>query len=80
MLALVMDFIYRPAPVDVDNFKVFRGHSGRGTPGPIPNPEVKPSCADGTARVTVWESRSPRTLLTTKAVHSGRLLLFSHGG
>src|ERR671910_676284 len=37
---------------------MFRGHSGGGTPGPIPNPEVKPSSADGTARATVWESRS----------------------
>ena len=39
---------------------LFRGHSGEGTPGPIPNPEVKLSSADGTARETVWESRSPR--------------------
>ncbi len=28
------------------------------TPVPIPNTEVKPSSADGTALVTVWESRS----------------------
>ena len=26
------------------------GHGGRGTPGPMPNPEVKPASADG----TVW--------------------------
>ena len=32
-----------------------------GTPGPIPNPEAKPSSADGTALVRVWESRSPPT-------------------
>ena len=32
--------------------------SGRGTPGSIPNPEVKPASTDGTAWVTVWESRS----------------------
>src|SRR4029077_18498340 len=36
----------------------FGGHGGGGTPGPIPNPEVKPSSADGTARETEWESRS----------------------
>ena len=30
----------------------------RETPGPIPNPEVKPHSVDGTARVTVWESRT----------------------
>ena len=29
------------------------------TPGPIPNPEAKPHCADGTALDRVWESRSP---------------------
>ena len=28
------------------------------TPVPIPNTEVKPLIADGTARVTVWESRT----------------------
>ena len=33
-------------------------HSGRETPGPIPNPEAKPASADGTALVTVWESRT----------------------
>ena len=29
----------------------------RVTPVPIPNTEVKPVGADGTARVTAWESR-----------------------
>ena len=29
-----------------------------GTPGPIPNPEVKPTRADGTAGATLWESRA----------------------
>ncbi|MEY3686291.1 MAG: hypothetical protein RLZZ73_149, partial [Actinomycetota bacterium] len=32
--------------------------SERETPGPIPNPEVKPLSVDGTARVTLWESRT----------------------
>ncbi len=32
--------------------------SGGGIPGPIPNPAVKPSSADGTFLVTGWESRS----------------------
>ncbi len=31
----------------------------RATPVPIPNTVVKPLIADGTARVTVWESRTP---------------------
>ena len=39
--------------------KVFPGlASGGATPVPIPNTVVKPSSADGTARETVWESRS----------------------
>src|ERR1700761_3774444 len=35
------------------------GHSEGETPGPIPNPEVKPFCADGTAREASWEIRTP---------------------
>ena len=31
----------------------------RETPGPIPNPEVKPFSADGTATERLWESRTP---------------------
>ena len=34
------------------------GVAGGATPVPIPNTEVKPSRADGTALVTAWESRS----------------------
>ena len=34
------------------------GHSGGATPGPIPNPEVKPSNADDTAWAAGWESRT----------------------
>ena len=34
------------------------GHRRRVTPVPIPNTEVKPATADGTACVGVWESRS----------------------
>src|SRR5690349_24054643 len=40
---------------------VVGGCGGGGTPGPIPNPEAKPSSADGTALGRVWESRSPPT-------------------
>ena len=35
------------------------GYAEGVTPVPIPNTEVKPLWADGTARVAVWESRSP---------------------
>ena len=38
--------------------EILGGHSGGVTPDPIPNSEVKPSSADGTAWETVWESRS----------------------
>lgn len=34
------------------------GHGWRETPGPIPNPEVKPPHADGTAHASGWESRT----------------------
>ncbi len=30
--------------------------SGSETPGPIPNPEVKPACDEGSARVTWCEN------------------------
>ena len=41
----------RPAPE-------FAGdHTARVTPVPIPNTEVKPRWADGTARESVWERR-----------------------
>ena len=40
--------------------KRFLGGYAEGvTPVPIPNTEVKPLRADDTARVAVWESRSP---------------------
>src|SRR5881398_2451194 len=39
--------------------KSYGGHSERETPGPIPNPEVKPFSADGTATERLWESRTP---------------------
>ena len=35
------------------------GYAEGVTPVPISNTEVKPLRADGTARVAVWESRSP---------------------
>ena len=38
------------------------GYGERVTPVPIPNTEVKPLIADGTARVAVWESRTLPTL------------------
>lgn len=45
---------------DLCGFKgLFGGESGSDTPGPIPNPVVTASSADGTAPEGVWESRTP---------------------
>ncbi len=38
--------------------KISGGDIEEATPDPIPNSEVKLLGADGTARVTVWESRT----------------------
>ena len=46
--------------------KSYGGHSERETPGPIPNPEVKPFSADGTATERLWESRTPPDILSTR--------------
>ena len=47
--------------------KSYGGHSEGEIPGPIPNPEVKPFSADGTAVVRLWESRTPPDILFTRA-------------
>ena len=43
------------------------GDSKEDPPVPFPNTEVKLFCADGTARATMWESRSPPISLYKKA-------------
>ena len=44
--------------VEFVNASKFAGdHTARVPPVPIPNTEVKPRWADGTARVSVWEIR-----------------------
>src|SRR5262245_38202695 len=40
------------------DFKFSGDRTERVTPVPIPNTEVKPLWADGTARATAWETRS----------------------
>ena len=56
----------------------YGGHSERETPGPIPNPEVKPFSADGTATARSWESRTPPDILCSSPASSeAGLLAFS---
>src|SRR3954468_21307637 len=55
--------------------KSYGGHSERETPGPIPNPEVKPFSADGTATERLWESRTPPDILVRRAIPKGMALL-----
>ena len=48
----------------ISDFCFYGGHSKEDPPVPIPNTEVKLFSADGTARATVWESRSPPFFIT----------------
>ena len=47
-----------PPMTETPGTKFPGGHRSRVTPVPIPNTEVKPATADGTARAGGWESRS----------------------
>jgi hypothetical protein len=57
--------------------RVFKdgGYSGKVTPVPIPNTEVKLTHADGTVPATEWQSRSPPSLNTLTLFFYPRLLL-----
>ena len=46
--------------------KSYGGLSEREIPGPIPNPEVKPLSADGTATEGLWESRTSPDILSRR--------------
>ena len=62
--------------------KVSGGHSCGVTPVPIPNTEVKPDTADGTAWETAWESRSlPAVMVEPDVVetHDVGLVVFLAG-
>ena len=48
----------------VSNWVCVGGFSVEGTPGPVPIPVAKLDCADGTAIVGLWESKTPPTLIT----------------
>ena len=51
-------------------FDNFGGHSGGGTPLPIPNREVKPASADGTRGASPRESRTPPNSLNARLVRA----------
>ena len=57
--------------------KSYGGHGERETPGPIPNPEVKPFSADGTATERLWESRTPPDIHSVEATRQGGLYAIS---
>jgi hypothetical protein len=64
------------AKAETPGSKFAGGHRIRVTPVPIPNTEVKPDTADGTAWETVWESRSLPALFTRGSIVERRLSLF----
>src|SRR6185369_10288835 len=60
---LTREFAFRLSESTNALFDFSGGYVVGVTPVPIPNTEVKPYGADGTARVTVWESRTPPGLI-----------------
>ena len=56
----------------------YGGHGERETPGLIPNPEAKPFSADGTARGTGWESRTPPDITPRNGVTATAVAPFLH--
>ena len=58
---------FRKAGPRTDKFP--GGYRGRVPPVPIPNTEVKPATADGTACVGAWESRSLPGLFLPNRLH-----------
>src|SRR3954468_12268531 len=56
----------------------YGGHGERETPGLIPNPEAKPFSADGTARGTGWESRTPPDITPRNGVTASAVAPFLH--
>ena len=57
-----------------ETFYGFGGNVGRVTPDPIPNSEVKPVRADGTAGEALWESRTLPELWKPASKEAGFLL------
>src|SRR5205814_553667 len=58
-------------------YRVSGDRTERVTPVPIPNTEVKPLRADGTARATAWETRSLPGVKTPRSRKARRGFSFS---
>ena len=63
-----------PIGVVVVEWVCVGGFSVKGTPGPVPIPVAKFDCADGTAIVGLWESKTPPTLLSSYVCGVCRIL------
>ena len=57
-MKLLFPFTLQPSQFILCIKSLLGDFSGGGTPGPIPNPVVKPASTDDTACVGVWERRS----------------------
>ena len=57
--------------IAIQVYIVFGGISEEVTPVPFSNTEVKLFSADGTARVAVWESRTPPNLFKKPGIFIG---------
>ena len=70
------------SPLDLRHHRIPGGNAGGATPVPISNTAVNPSWADGTALVTVWESRSLPGVILEEGRRGNRLpsLLFPRRG
>ena len=58
MIDCEVDFELLALPPSTYSDEFSGDHSSEVPPDPIPNSEVKLASADGTARVTMWESRT----------------------
>ena len=71
VFVFVVQCLTQHTPVGVVCFKwvCVGGFSVKGTPGPVPIPVAKFDCADGTAIVGLWESKTPPTHKTSYLHH-----------
>ena len=69
----------RPSNVRGSVFSFPGGHRRGETPVPIPNTAVKPSSADGTAWVTMWESRSLPGVFVSPELEKFRAIFLALG-